>query len=45
MLDVIVKVYKDGVLVNGYGAGSNDAGETTAILGKAVLGCMKLGEA
>ena len=44
MLDVIVQVYKDGVLINGYGAGIR-AGGTTAVLGNAVLGNMKLGEA
>lgn len=44
MLDVVVKVYKDGVLVSSYGA-EIDNSNTTAILGKAVLGNMRLGEA
>lgn len=44
MLDVVVRVYKDGVLVNGYNAESNDAGGTAAALGRAVLGEMRLGE-
>ena len=44
MLDVVVKVYKNGVLVSSYGAEINSS-DTTAILGKAVLGNMKLGEA
>ena len=44
MLDVVVKIYKDGVLVNGIGSGGSDA-DDAAVLGKAVIGKMKLGKA
>lgn len=45
MLDVIVSLFRDGVLVNKNGESSaNKASGTTAVLGSAVLGKMKLGE-
>lgn len=43
MLDVVVKVYKDGVLVNSCGADGDDS--ASAALGRAVLGKMTLGKA
>lgn len=46
MLDVIVTLARDGVIVNKNGessAGKETSG-TTAVLGVAVLGQMKLGE-
>ena len=44
MLDVIVQIFKNGLLINGHGAGGNTTG-TTAALGNAVIGKMKLGKA
>lgn len=49
-LDVRVKLYRNGVLVNEGGSSIGDVGgseldESTAVLGKARLGKMKLGHA
>lgn len=46
MLDVTVKLLRDGVVVNSNesGGGGSESGSTTAVLGLAVLGKMKLGE-
>lgn len=44
MLDVIVQLIRDGVVVNKNGESLKKDGSTTAVLGKAVLGQMKLGE-
>lgn len=48
-LDVNVKLYRNGVLVNEYGSsiggGGVEHGEETAVLGTAKLGKMKLGNA
>lgn len=44
-LDVTVKIYKNGVLVNGYGGNDGESAipESSALLGKAVIGKMRLG--
>lgn len=42
-LDVTVKLYKDGILVSG-GTNGTTSG-TTAVLGRAKLGKMRLGKA
>lgn len=45
MLDVTVKLIRDGVVVNSYGSGIGDSESgSTAVIGHAVLGKMKLGE-
>ena len=45
MLDVTVKLLRDGVVVNSNEEGGDgSASGTTAVLGLAVLGKMKLGE-
>lgn len=45
MLDVVVSVYKDGVLVNKNGKSSaGKAGGSTAALGVGALGKMQLGK-
>lgn len=44
MFDVIVKLIRNGVVVNGIG-GSKKASGATAVLGKAVIGKMRLGKA
>lgn len=46
MLDVTVTLLKDGVAINGIGESKETTGGgSTAALGKAVLGTMRLGEA
>ena len=47
MLDVVVQLIRDGVVVNSNGESkaSNETSGTTAVLGVAVLGTMRLGEA
>lgn len=45
MLDVIVKLLRDGVVVNSNeGGGASSESDTSAVLGLAILGKMKLGE-
>ena len=45
MLDVIVTLVKDGAIVNKNGESkAGKGGDTTAVLGVAVLGKMRLGE-
>lgn len=45
MLDVTVTLLKDGVAINGIGESKETGGGSTAVIGKAVLGKMILGNA
>lgn len=42
MFDVFVRLFRNGLMVNGKGVKPDNS--TTAVLGKAVLGKMKLGK-
>ena len=45
MLDVTVTLLRGGVVINGSGESKRTGNSSTAALGKAVLGTMKLGAA
>ena len=45
MLDVVVTLLRDGVVINGSGESKKTGNRTTAALGRAVLGTMRLGAA